>query len=486
MLSCSDFLNIRPEGASLSSELDYSKAENVFKPVSAAYASLRSGNVHGFSYICILGISSDNAYKGSTPEDNPNAQEFDDMEFGPNNSLLNELWTGYYDVVSAANNAIHKMPLFDAATENKEQKKLIEQCLGEARFIRAYAYFNLVRCFGRIPIIDNVLSAAELAEIKQATAIDVLEFLDEDLAYACEHLPESYPKSDAGRVTKYAALALRAKAELYKSHLLTAEQDASFTKVAQYTDAIISSHKHKLESDFRFVFSMDGENCAESLFEIQSSTLGKTSGEAPYCEYAYFQGPRNNTPGNMQGWGFCVPSQELIDFYESRSEVIRPATTILYRGTTTPEGDVISANCPNPCYNGKVYTPSAYNKWNSNGYGFDHNIRILRYADVLLMYAEALVRGADTGKLSSGYSADGALNEVRFRAGLDSIAADLDIIIDERRAEFALEEDRYFDLVRTGKAVNSINGFVSGKHEFFPIPSNQLQLNNNLTQNTGY
>jgi len=190
----------------------------------------------------------------------------------------------------------------------------------------------------------------------------------------------------------------------------------------------------------------------------------------------------------MQGWGFCTPSQNLITFYNSRGETVRPATTLLYRGTKTPEGDSIKQNCSNPVYNGKVYTPSVYNKWNYNGYGFDHNVRILRYSDVLLMYAEAKARGASVLSLSA-LSATDAVNLVRSRAGLGLLSGvTIQQILDERRAELAMEEDRFFDLVRTNQAAVALSskGFTSGKHEVFPIPAAQLQLNLNLTQNNGY
>ena len=165
----------------------------------------------------------------------------------------------------------------------------------------------------------------------------------------------------------------------------------------------------------------------------------------------------------MQGWGFCTPSQNLIDFFQGRGDHIRMATTLLYRDSTTPEGDYISAECTNPVYNGKVYTPSAYNNWSYNGYGFDHNVRILRYSDVLLMYAEAVARGASEYPEST-MNAQGALDWVRDRAGLEPVGLSLDNVLDERRAELALEEDRFFDLVRTGQAASVLGkyGFQAG------------------------
>ncbi|MFO7573824.1 MAG: RagB/SusD family nutrient uptake outer membrane protein, partial [Bacteroidales bacterium] len=254
------------------------------------------------------------------------------------------------------------------------------------------------------------------------------------------------------------------------------------------TDRIIASGRYSLLNSFREVFSLDGQNSSESIFEIQSSTLGRTTGGAAYIEYAFVQGPRGNTPSNMQGWGFCTPSQNLIDFFTERGEEIRPATTLLYRGTVTPEGDSIRTIVTNPVYNGKVYTPSIYNNWAFNGYGFDQNVRILRYPDILLMYAEALVNGV-TVPLISGLTADEAVNMVRRRAGLTDIeGVTLQDIWDERRAELAMEQDRFFDLIRTGQASEALSdkGFTPGKHEVYPIPAAQMQLNPNLTQNNGY
>ena len=479
LTNCEDFLDIRPEGTIPTTGIDYSKAENIFLPVSASYAKLRSYGAHVFPYIGAFEIASDNADKGSSPEDNPQMKEIDDLNYQSTNGLINDLWIGYFDIVSGANYAIHQMPLFEETLLNASDKLYAMQCQGEVKAIRAYAYFNLTRLFGRVPIIDTILTAEELGSVSQSTTIQLYEFIKKDLLEAIEVLPEFYSREWAGRINKYTAMGIKAKVHMYESE---------WDSVASLTDRIIASGRYNLLNDFREVFSVEGENSRESLFEIQSSTLGNTTGPSTYLEYAYVQGPRGNTPSNMQGWGFCTPSQNLIDFFDNRGEVIRPSTTLLYRGTKTPEGDSIRVICTNPVYNGKVYTPSIYNKWNFNGYGFDHNIRILRYSDVLLMHAEALVNGAAV-PLTSGINADEAVNIVRRRAGLIDISGvTLQQIWDERRAELAMEQDRFFDLVRTGQAavVLSSKGFTLGKHEVYPIPAAQIQLNSNLTQNIGY
>ncbi|MFN8206062.1 MAG: RagB/SusD family nutrient uptake outer membrane protein [Bacteroidales bacterium] len=479
LTQCEDFLDIRPEGSVPTTGMDYTKSENIFLPVSAAYAGLRSWGAHAFPYIGAFEITSDDADKGSTPDDNPPMKELDNFTFQSTNGLINDLWVSYYDIVSGANNAIHQMPLFVAALPLAEDKAYALQCQGEAKVIRAYAYFNLVRLFGKVPLVDTLMSSAGLAALQQASTSEVYDFIENDLEEAIAVLPASYTKEWAGRINRYTAMGLKAKVHLYQQE---------WDSVASLTDRIIASGKFGLLTNFREVFSISGENSRESLFEIQSSTLGKSAGESTFVEYAYVQGPRGNSPGNMQGWGFCTPSDSLIAFFNRRGEVIRPATTLLYRGTVTPEGDSIKMVCSNSVYNGKVYTPSIYNLWNYNGYGFEHNVRILRYADILLMYAEALVRGASV-TLTSGYSADMAVNEVRDRAGLDALGGvSLQDIWDERRAELALEEDRFLDLVRTGKAGTMLQhkGFVTGRNEVFPIPQPQRQLNPNLMQNPNY
>jgi hypothetical protein len=477
--NCEDFLDQRPEGTIPTTGIDYTKSENIFMPISAAYAQLRNYRAHVFPYIGAFEIASDNADKGSTPEDNPPMKEIDELDYQANNGLINDLWGGYFDIVSSANYAIYEMPRFETALMNASDKAYAMQSQGEAKFIRAYAYFNLTRLFGRVPIIDTTLTAEQLAAKPQSSTQQLYTFIEKDLSEAIAVLPEQYTREWAGRITRYTALALKAKVHLYQSE---------WDSVAANAGKVIASGRFELLPDFRQVFSIEGENSKESLFEIQSSTLGKTSGEQTFIEYAYVQGPRGNSPSNMQGWGFCTPSQNLIDFFTSRGEVIRPATTLLYRGTKTPEGDSIRASVTNPVYNGKVYTPSVYNRWNFNGYGFDHNVRIIRYADVLLMYAEAKVRGAAIAT-PTALTVDEAVNMVRRRAGLTDLAGvTLQQIWDERRAELALEEDRFFDLIRTGQAATALQnkGFVSGKHEVYPIPSAQMQLNSNLVQNNGY
>ncbi|GHT10457.1 membrane protein [Bacteroidia bacterium] len=475
--SCEDFLDTRPEATTDAAGMDYAKAENIFLPVSAAYAMMRNNNAHGFAYIGLFEIAGDDADKGSGAGDNPPMQEIDNFSYSSVNDLINNIWLGCYDMVSVANHAIHEMPKFEAALLSAENRQYARECQGEAKVLRAYAYFNLVRLFGRVYIADTIYQADELANLPQRSAQEIYDFIEKDLQEAIAVLPQDYGKEWAGRINRYTALALKAKVHLYQSE---------WDSVAACAGKVIASGRYDLMSNYRDVFRSKGENSEESLFEIQSSTLGRSVGEATYLEYAFYQGPRGNSPTNMQGWGFCVPSQPLIDFLNTRGDTKR-AEVILMKAGETYEGSPIKLVDGNPLYyNGKVFSPPSENTWTYNGYGFGYNVRVLRYADVLLMYAEALVRGGIDPQ--SAATAAEALNAVRDRVDLSPLAATLDNILDERRAELALEEDRFFDLVRSGRAptVLGSKGFTAGKNEVYPIPSKQLQLNTKMTQNAGY
>lgn len=475
--SCSDFLNIRTEATMPTSGMDYTKAENIFQPVSAAYATMRLGEGQAQSYVSVLSVGCDDADKGSEATDGAAVLEFDNFTYGPTNTHINNMWVYFYDIVSAANYAIESMDKFGEAISAEDALRTVDECRGEAKIIRAYAYFNLVRLFGSVPLIDRSMTSNELGNFPASSVKDVYAFIYKDLDDAIENVPEAHTDY-TGRYNKYTAMALKAKVALYNK---------DWDEAAAQADAVMASGKYSLYPAFREMFAPAGEYCSESLMEVGSDDLGQSKGSAPICYYAFIQGPRNNTPSNMQGWGFKVPSQALVDFLTERGDNIRLETTILRRGTTTIEGDEIKEGCSNPYYNGKVYTPSSFNTWAYNGYGFDHNMRLLRYADVLLIYAEAMAQGAQI-ESKSGYTADMALNEVRERAGLGQVAATLENIYDERRAELAMEENRLFDLIRTGQAATVLGplGFKTGKNEVFPIPATQLQVNTGLYQTTGY
>ena len=459
-----------------SAGLDYSKVENIFSPVSAAYASMRLSEGRAQNYVGVLEIVSDDADKGSTEADGPTVAELDNFTYGPDNNNIEQMWNWCYDISSAANYAIESMDTFQKEITSEAGQLTVQECRGEAKVIRAFAYFNLVRMFGSVPVIDKTMSAGDLAAMHASSVEEVYTFIYKDLDDAIAVLPESFTDYK-GRYNKYTAMALKAKVALYRK---------DWNEAARLSDAVIASGKYSLMNRFKDAFNVENEGGAESVMEIESSDMGQTTGGMPLCYYAFIQGPRGNKEP-LQGWGYKVPSQKLIDFLDARGDATRKSVTLLPRGYTTPEGDVISESCTNPYYNGKVYTPSKTNNRSYNAYGLDHNMRIIRYADVLLMFAESMAQGASYSP-ASGYTAESALNEVRRRAGLEATSATLQNIYDERRAELALEENRFFDLVRWGKAAEVLGplGFKTGKNELFPIPSAQRQLNPNLPASQGY
>lgn len=476
VVSCSKFLDIRMEATMPSAGIDYSKTDNIFLPVSAAYASMRLSEGRAQNYVGVMEIVSDDADKGSSESDGPTVAQLDNFTYGPDNVHVEQMWNYYYDISSAANYAIESMDLFAEAITSESGQQMVAECRGEAKIIRAYAYFNLLRLFGRVPIIDRSMSASELASMQVSSVDSVYDFIYKDLDAAIAVVPESHTDYK-GRYNKYTAMALKAKVALYRK---------DWTEAARLTDAIIASGRFSLMSRFKDAFNVENEYGSESLMEVGSSDLGQSTGGMPLCYYAFIQGPRGNKEP-FQGWGYKVPSQRLVDFLDARQDHVRKAVTLLVRGETTPEGDFIDPGCANPYYNGKVYVPTRLNNRSYNAYGLDHNMRLLRYADVLLMHAEAMAQGAAISP-ASGYSAAVALNEVRSRAGLPATEATLENIYDERRAELALEENRFFDLVRWGLAPQVLGrlGFQAGKNEVFPIPSAQRELNPNLPATPGY
>jgi starch-binding outer membrane protein, SusD/RagB family len=260
-----------------------------------------------------------------------------------------------------------------------------------------------------------------------------------------------------------------------------------WAEVLTLTNQVIALGVYSLFPNYEQLFRVQNENSSESVFEIQADIIPGNP-DASNSQYSQVQGVRG-TPG---GWGFNVPTANLVAEYEPNDP--RKDATIIFRPEVTPEGDAIPATGDNPMYNQKSYVPFGQIV---NGYpeGAQQNIRVIRYADVLLMNAEA---ANETGNTALALS---SLNAVRARArGTNPItvlppvtttdqATLRNAIWHERRVELAMEFDRFFDLVRQGRAaaVLGTKGFVAGKNEVWPIPQNEIDLSAGvLTQNPGY
>lgn len=497
---CKKFLDTQRQGEYAAEDYPYPGGAGPYDQfIFGAYNELRNFNVHVFGFLHATSIRSDDADKGSTPADGgANSAEMDNFPVAPTNGFANSLWTGYYGLINQCNNTIFEV---NNNTEIEATEDIKQQTIAEARFIRGYAYFMLVRLYGRVPIIDTLYSdPAAQNNVPQSSAAEIYSFIEEDLNYAVNFLPVSWDSKFIGRVTKGSAQGMLAKVYLTQKKWAQAKGMAEAVMASgQYGFAQPPAGSNI--SSYDFVFREIGENSRESLFEVQataSATIPTDNG----IQYTQVQSIRGSGEWNF-GWGFNTPSEALANAYETGDP--RRARTILFTSTpTTPGvtiyGETTPVGLPNPRYNQKVYSNPAIKAAVNSRSGWWMNVRILRYADVVLMFAEA---ANELGGAANITAAREALNSVRARAraGNNSILPDVttedqgelrEAIRRERRVELAMEHDRFFDLVRWGIAQEALHAvgktaFREGRDELLPIPQTQIDLSNGvLTQNPGY
>ena len=436
-----------------------------------------------FSFLHAVSIRSDDADKGSTAADGgADSQGMDNFPVLPTNGHTNTLWTGYYSLINKANIVLDQVANNAAVTATPEAKMQAE---AEAKFIRGYAYFMLVRLFGRVPIVDKIYTdVTSQSNIPQSTAAQVYAFIESDLKTAAAGLPATWDSRFTGRATSGAANGMLAKVYLYQQKWALALSTAQL---------VINSGVYDLSTPYAQIFSETGENSKESVFEIQA-TANATNPEAYGVQYTNVQGVRGTGAWDM-GWGFNVPSTQLEAAYETGDP--RRARTILYAGGTSIYGEAIPAGLPNPRYNNKVYTNPSVRSSVGNRFGWWMNVRILRYADVVLMAAEA---ANETGNATLALD---YLERVRARARAGNAAllprvtttdaaALRTAIRQERRVELGMEHERFFDTVRWGIAQQVLaaagkTNFNPARDVLLPIPQTQIDLSKGvLTQNPGY
>lgn len=471
--NCKEEFLEKTSPGSLAADNFFKTAEHAVWGTNAVYEHLRDWQVHVFSFIGMTDIVSDDADKGSTVNDASFLKEIDDFTFDASNVGPGTVWGGYYRGIYRANVAIQNIPLIDM------DETLKARLIGECKFLRAYFYFNLVRWFGDIPLITKPLSGDEFEQVRMPVN-DVYALIKQDLNDAIAALPlkSKYPSLELGRATKGAAQGLLAKV-----HLTLNEFQAAETLLLE----VINSGEYALMADYKQIFTPAGENAEESLFEVQAAAFDQNIAGSQYNEVQGVRGTPN------LGWGFNRPSDDLVSSYEIGDP--RREATILYPGEVLPDGsDVVqdNPNIVNERYNQKAWVPE-HDGGNGNGPG---NIRLLRYADVLLMAAEVLNEN-DKPQQALEY-----LNAIRTRARgnrngvLPNVTTtDKNVLRNrvwqERRVELALEQQRWFDLLRTNRAASAMQkvgkNFISGKHELFPIPQTEVDLSaGSITQNPGY
>ncbi|MCF6180628.1 RagB/SusD family nutrient uptake outer membrane protein [Lutibacter sp.] len=479
--SCQNWVDFNPHDEYKVTEADFLQTESDYQQMAVSCYT----PTQWLNQLYVVGdVATDNATAGGeNASDVGRLQEMDDYTITTNNSLIADLWKVAYEGVNRTNYLISYKDANSLGNTVEFTGK--EAMYGEIYFLRAYYYFDLVKMYGDVVLFtDRKLGVEDFGTLQRSPKADVYAQIEKDLKAAIEVLPPSNP--ELGRVTKYAAQALLGKVYLYEN---------KFDEAAAMLENVVNG-PFSLVTDFDSMFLTDGENGPESIFEVQYSNGspyynwgGATRGQGNYavqqCGVRGLSGTADMP--YAAGWSTNLPTQDLANAYEAGDQ--RKDATVF---------DVEQYKIDNPSLNvsfdvapykntglyNKKYLPRKGHTSGQVELNYDNNQRIIRYADVLLMAAEANVRSS----APNIPKAQGYLNMVRDRAFGDAshrVTATKEAIWHERRLELAMEGDRLFDLIRTGQAATVLPNFIVGKNEIFPIPQREIDISG-LTQNPGY
>ena len=463
---------------------DTINTENFFRTESDAIAAINGAyqplqwpklyNMRMWTTDIVAGNSEVGAGGGSDGIETKNMADF--VTLSDNPGVL-DLWRGPWPGILRANTVLARVPAMSI------DQQLKDRILGEAHFLRALYYFNLVRFFGDVPMIVEPQSPDDDIRPARAPVEQIYsEVIIPDLEAALNLLPPkaSYSAADLGRAAQGSAAGLLAEVHLTLGN---------WARVVELADQV-ESLGYDLNDDYAANFDPFSENGIESLFEVQY--YGKTSHDFWSNEnqsgwHSTFMGPRNSNIV-AGGWGWNQPTQEFVDAYEEGD--LRKDVTILYEGGPAFDGQAYDADYSNTGYNvRKFLVPKSVASSTDES---PLNFPVLRFAEILLMKAEAL------NELGRTSEAEEPLNRVRRRAGLDDVRGlsqtDFrEAVLHERRMELAFEGKRWFDLLRVDGGNYGLNFLHSiGKfnatmnHLLFPIPQADRDANPNLSQNPGY
>jgi len=445
-----------------------------------------------------------------------NANDF--FNWNANNGDFAWVWQQSYLGIMRANVVLEQLPL--AANFSDEANK--PRYEAEARYMRAYWYFILARNWGDVPIITEVVSSVEAAQAPNSASGEVWDLIEEDLEFAAANLPEAFP-NEVGRATRYTALALLGKVELYRAQWF--DSPAKYGEAIEHLEQVVSSGRFSLMPDYGDNFRESAENNAESLFEVQATAgdnvnawgttdTGGAAGHAwtIYVSPSCYYGPNGGCAPQAWGHGYgqIEFTQSLIDEFEEGDP--RFYYTAYSTGEPYAWEQYNMEGGQFRLWSGTGHTPAKYNRpFDPNRFPNNlstNNLRIIRYADVLLMLAEAELLGNNNVARATEL-----VNQVRARARQtyqilngspapadvvpDRAAVTIDDIAHERRVELASEVHRYDDLVRWHRAglIDIATDITWGypdndnwteTHLLKPIPQGELQINPNLQQNPGY
>ena len=457
----------------------YKTTTDAIQATNAVYSELGKGGQYNYALWGIGDIGSDISYTGGGGGgDGIEQQQLDSYNIPATNPLTTRLWGGCYIGIGRANIVLQKVPTMQI------DPAIQQRSIGEAEFLRAKFYFDLVRAFGDVPLLTTPPATLAEVNVARAPAAQVYAQIEKDLLDAISKLQPSYSGDDLTRATKWAATGLLAKVYLTEGKSAEAKTQAQ---------AVITSSGKALWDNYGDNFKVANENGKESLFEVQY-----VSGRNQYVFDGLgfvgneFFGPRGQGVVPQGGYGFNIPEDDFVAGYEAGDK--RRDVTIWKPGDAYPGGGTQPTALPG--------SPRGYacKKWfvgkvNTNIWDSELNIPVLRLAEMYLILAEG--EGPTTAGLE-------AINKVRRRAfGLPvntaSPARDLTAALGaadfkkavwrERKYELAFENDRWFDMKRTGELLTSPQAIAKGVKPYnvvLPIPQNERDVNPNLTQNAGY
>lgn len=479
VLNCEDKLDEEQELVVIIDDIDYSSEDGAFGALVGAYE--RFQNV-GWEQIPLLSVRGDDVNAGGLG-DQQGFADTDNFIYDNSYWMYNVFFENWAQDILQITAQMEQLERFRAGGVNSG---LIDQYIAECRVLRGFITLELSRVFGDVYKIETT----DQTQIQVLPKDELMVWISNQMDLAIPYLLDVAPNQRVdlpGGITKYTGLTVKAMANL---------EVENYQNVADAAGEIINSNKFQLFDDFYHLFKTEGKLANENILEIQYSDFGQASGENVSHLFAFY-GPQNwsaAVPEATSGWGFYEPSFKYIKFMLDRGETVRLETSVLFtdRGitelqtdpayatlpswisNTTRDGDVINDYSRAYFASGKHYLPSIELTPGRTNYGTNKNYTVIRYAEVLLMYAEALTRGA-TGNAGT---ADSAVNKIRNRAGLGNITGvTSEQVMDEKFAEFGMEWGiRYHDMVRLGKTDElSYDGrtFTMQK-AYLPYPQAQL------------
>ncbi len=485
MVSCSARLDEPQENNNFAGGTDFTKTEDMILSIVGVYEAFQS---RGWEQPLLISVRGDDVNSGGLG-DQQDFTETDLFNYNKDYWMYNSLWENVYVDVISAHTGMEQITRYQEFADDAG-KALGDQYIAEAKVLRAIMLFDISRVWGDV-FIPESSNTAELLDVTAVpTKNEVMQHLIDQMDEAMPFLPDMRPNERTdlpGGVTRSTALAIKA---------LASQELKDYQAVADATGQIISSGNFSLFPDFYELFKTPGKLSNESILDLQYSDFGQGEGDREGHLYAPY-GPQGWTPavlGASSGWGFYEPSMKFIKFMLDRGETVRLETSVLFtdRGiaelqtdpayatlpafvsNTTRDGDRINDYARALFASGKHYLPSNQLISGRTAYGSNKNYMVIRYAEILLMYAEALTQGAS----GSSLTATQAVNLVRERSGMAALSSvTLDDIVDEKFAELGMEwGKRYYDMLRLERYSElSYDGrtFSSDK-AFLPYPQGQV------------